>query len=83
VHHNFPGRDSKDVGANHEQPHDEDENTHDAAHPLDSLAFQLIPYVNDTNSEPSVREDHSSPAVVSLQVPCHWVSKRYLTRLTK
>jgi hypothetical protein len=81
VHHDFPCRDSRYVGANHEQPHDEDEDTHDAAHPLDPLTFQLIPYVNDTNSEPSVREDHSPPAVVSSQVPCHRVSERCLRSL--
>jgi hypothetical protein len=34
MHHYLPCYDSEYVRANHEQPHDEDEYTHDAAHPL-------------------------------------------------
>jgi hypothetical protein len=75
MHHYLPCYDSEYVRADHEQPHDEDEYTHDTAHPLDALTFQLISYIDCADGKSSVREDHRPPAVISIRATYHWISE--------
>jgi hypothetical protein len=83
MHHYLPCYDSEYVRADDEQPHDEDEYTHDAAHPLDALTFQLISYIDCADGESSVREDHCPPAVISIRATCRLITQISFDGLTK
>lgn len=67
MHHYLPCCDGLYVRADDEQPHDENEDAHDAANPLDTFALQYITYIDDRDGESSVRKDHCPPAIVSFQ----------------